>query len=277
MKYEVEGHAASNLPDGKKWKMVWNDEFDGDKLDTEKWGFRREIMGVWHKSWCDEEGIELDGHSNAVFKLVEKDGEISSCQLQTGSNFMDRVRDDAGTRYSGGLNWPIAPFYPNRYLHAHGYFECRCKMQKQNGWWSAFWLQSPIIGASDDPAQTGVEIDVMESFHPGNCIDHYLHWGGYGKDHKCAHAGAGDPALDLDAYHTFAVEWSKDGYTFYIDGKEDGHLDGPVSNCPEFILIGTEVQGYRSAEHAPTEEARAAAKAGDTFIVDYIRVFDEVE
>ena len=70
------------------------------------------------------------------------------------------------------------------------------------------------------------------------------------------------------------MQWDETGYTFYIDGEEDGHVDGPVSDCPEFILVGTEVMGYRNADHAPTPEARAAAKAGDCFVVDYVRVFD---
>ena len=29
----VEGREASLLPSGRKFKLVWNDEFDGDKLD----------------------------------------------------------------------------------------------------------------------------------------------------------------------------------------------------------------------------------------------------
>ena len=31
--YEVPGHVPSYLPEGKKWKLVWNDEFDGKELD----------------------------------------------------------------------------------------------------------------------------------------------------------------------------------------------------------------------------------------------------
>ena len=35
----VEGREASLLPSGRKFKLVWNDEFDGDKLDETKWGY----------------------------------------------------------------------------------------------------------------------------------------------------------------------------------------------------------------------------------------------
>ena len=33
----IEGREASLLPQGKKFKLVWNDEFDGDRLDESKW------------------------------------------------------------------------------------------------------------------------------------------------------------------------------------------------------------------------------------------------
>ena len=36
----VEGREPSLLPQGKKFKFVWNDEFDGDRLDASKWSYR---------------------------------------------------------------------------------------------------------------------------------------------------------------------------------------------------------------------------------------------
>ena len=36
----VEGHAPSWLPNDKKWRLVWNDEFDLDHLDSDKWNYR---------------------------------------------------------------------------------------------------------------------------------------------------------------------------------------------------------------------------------------------
>ena len=90
-----------------------------------------------------------------------------------------------------------------------------------------------------------------------------------------AKAAGGGMDLDGEAWHVFGMLWDeKEGYTFYVDGKEDGHIPGPISRIPQFILISTEVQGYRSKALAATDEARAAV--GDEFIVDYVRVFDRV-
>ncbi len=271
--FEVKDHAPSFLPEGE-WKLVWADEFDGTELDTTKWDFRLCMMGKRHKTW-DTEGVKLDGNSNAVFSIYEKDGEICSSQLQTGYNYMDAERAEEDC-WGGGLVWPVGKFKEHKFLHTYGYYECRCKLQKKPGWWSAFWLQSPIIGCCPDTAIAGVENDIMESFEPGKTVPHYNHYDGYGEDHKDKIAGEG-MELSTDEYHTFGMLWTKEGYTFYVDGKEDGHIEGPVSHRPQFILISTEVKGYRDKIHTATEEARQAAKEGDCFVVDYVRVFDKVE
>lgn len=270
--FKVENHASSLLPEGKEWELVWSDEFDGTELDTTKWDYRLHMMGKRHKAWV-EDGVKLDGNSNAVFTVFEKNGEICSSQLQTGYNYMDAI-PAGGYSCDAGLIWPIGKFKEHKFLKKYGYFECRCKLQKKKGWWSAFWLQSPTIGTSPVPEQVGVENDIMESFEPGKMIQHVNHYDGYGFDHKYKNAGNG-LELDLEVYHTFGMEWNENGYTFYVDGKEDGHVDGPVSHVPQFILISTEVKGYREKEQTATEEAKLAV--GDTFVVDYVRVFDEVK
>lgn len=268
-KYNVENHEPSLLPDGKKWKLVWNDEFDGTELDRTKWDYRLYMMGRRHRTW-DDEGVIIDGNSHAVFKIYEKNGEICSSQIQTGYNYMDAetAKEDC---WGGGLIWPIGKFQKHKFLHTYGYYECRCKLQKKPGWWSAFWLQSPIIGCCDNPEIAGVENDIFESFVPGKTIQHCNHYNGYGDDHKQADAGTGMD-ISLDEFHTFGMLWTPEGYTFYVDGKEDGHVSAPVSKIPQFILLSTEVNGYRQKELAPTEEAKRAV--GDEFVVDYVRVFD---
>ncbi len=52
----LEDHAPSLLPSGKKWKLVWHDEFDGTELDTSKWGFRRNFWGRKFPAFTDQGG-----------------------------------------------------------------------------------------------------------------------------------------------------------------------------------------------------------------------------
>ncbi len=268
--YEVKDHEPSLLPDGMDFELVWSDEFDGDMLDTTKWDYRLCMMGKRHPAWTDK-GVEIkDGC--AVFSIFEENGEVVSSQLQTGYNFMDEpvLPTKFGKEH---LQWPIGKLKENKYTHRYGYYECRCRLQRERGWWSAFWIQSPNIGSTLDTKVSGTEVDIMESFYPGEVHWHNVITGGYGQDMQKCHVGGFDVA-STEEFHTFGLLWTEDKYVFYVDGKEDGVIDKNVSGVDQFILISTEPRGYRNADHRPTEEAFAAAKAGDTFAVDYVRVFD---
>ncbi len=270
--YPVSGHEPSLLPDGKTFRLVWQDEFDGTELDRTKWDYRLSMMGKVHPAWTDK-GVHLDGHSHAVFTMIaDEDGNPVSSQLQTGYNFMDQpvTRTMFG---ADDLQWNIGKLKKSLFTHTFGYYECRCRLQQKPGWWSAFWMQSPIIGASLDPAESGTEIDIMESFEPGKIVNHCLHTGGYGLDRVSVSTGK-TRTVDGTEFHRFGVLWEDTGYTFYIDGVETGHSEASVSKRPEFLLISTEVQGYRSTAHKPVQAA--FDNLGDTFVVDYVRVFDVV-
>jgi beta-glucanase (GH16 family) len=264
----AEDLVPSQTPPGKRWKLVWHDEFSGPELDRSKWDFRLHIMQRRYETWT-EDAARLDGKGHLVMTAYEKDGVYHTSQLQTGSNFLDRP----GSKYSGPLAWPIAKIKPPKFMHKYGYYEIRCTLPTQPGWWSAFWLQSPNIGATLDPRTAGVEIDVMENFARKGRIYHNIHWDGYGADHK--HAGSPPimPPGVSKGFHTFGVDWNRKGYVFYVDGKETWRCDGPVSDREEFILISAECNGYR--DKGPTKELKAA-KLPDHFLVDYVRVFDEV-
>ena len=274
--YEVKDHEPSLLPEGN-WSLVWADEFDGNQLDTTKWRFRRHLFHKEHKAWIGEEGITLDGNSNLIFQRVKKDGRYYSSQLQTGENWYDRP----GVKET----WDVAPFAKPLFQHRYGYYEVRCKLQREELWWSAFWLQSPNIGTHPDPRIAGVEVDVMESFYPGTVIPHFLHWGGYASDHRFAttmseHRWAKRTdaiALAEDEFHRFGVLWEEDGYTFFIDGKQSGpKLTDAISHTEQFILIGTECKGYRENVPGVFLDEQGEDTNTDQFIVDYVRVFDRV-
>ena len=269
--HAVPGHAPSFLPEGHDFSLVWADEFDGRELDTEKWDFRLCMMGKRHPAWTDRGVTVKDGC--AVFSISEENGEIVCSQLQTGHNFMDQPTE-ATAFGPDHLQWPIGKLHKSKFLHRYGYYECRCRLQQKDGWWSAFWMQSPIIGASLDPGKTGSEIDIMECFHPNVVVPHNVFTGGYGLDMQRRSAGGRAFTTPPDSFHTFGLLWLPDRYVFYVDGEEDGTITEYVSATEEFILISTETKGYRYENHLPTAKAIETAKTGDSFLVDHVRVFD---
>lgn len=264
----AEEPVPSQLPAGKQWKLVWSDEFDGTQLDRTKWDYRLHIMQTRYETWT-EDGASLDGKGHLLLKAYEKDGKYYSSQLQTGSNYLDRP----GEKYSSRFTWPIAKMKPPKFMHKYGYYEARCMLPKQPGWWGAFWIQSPTIGSTLDPRVSGVEIDIMENFTRDGVMSHNIHWNGYGADHRHAGSGSIKPPGLSEGFHTFGADWNAKNYIFYVDGKETWRYEGPVSDREEFVLISAECDGYRSG--GPTA-ALKQAKLPDYFIVDYVRVFDHV-
>jgi len=268
-------YVESILPSGKKWKLVWNDEFDGDSLDSSKWDIRTHMMGVRHPGLCGAEGLEFRD-SCICFKRVREGDLVKSTQIQTGSNFLDAPAENfhADKKGESPFRWPLGPIKKPHFMHSFGYYEARCKLQKHPHWWSAFWLQSPVIGSSLDPETAGVEVDIMEAFQVDGTFECNNHWNGYGPDH--AHAGfTGNLPPSEDGFHLFGVEWAEDGYTFYVDGKEVWRCAEPVSRIKQFILLSTECQGYRRSP-GPVPELLDPDLPDDEFVVDFVRVYDRI-
>lgn len=268
-KFEIEGHEPSLLPENADWKLAWQDEFDGTELDETKWGYRLNFWGKRFAPFIGAEGIEVDGKSHLIMKLVEKDGEYCGCQLQTGALTFDNSRDPEEEF------WPFGQLEKPKFMHGFGFYECRCKLNKNAGWWTAFWIQSPCIGAHPDPRFAGIECDIMESQE--YAVDGTIRcgniWNGYGK--SMILPGHSHPVVPktADDWHRFAVDWSPDGYVFYIDGVEVKRENTAVSQIEQFILLTTEPMSYRMNGKA---DPRLKNAMPDAFVVDYVRVFDRV-
>ena len=282
----VEGREPSLLPKGVKLNLVWHDEFDGDSLDDSKWSYR---TNYWRRggraNWfaAPEDGAVEVKDGLLRLKLLKKpDGQFVSPQLQTGELMWDMVQ--AGGSSTG---WMLPNREKPKFMHRYGYYECRCRLQQMPGWWSAFWMQSPMQGCSLDPRRAGIEHDIMESFDPGEVIPHCFHANGFGAEYrgyKCPRVKENDEALlslDKTQFHVFGMLWEPDGYTMFVDGRQHGPKVGmgdgeAVSQTEEFVLLTTEAKWYRRNDK-PVPELEAAAAAGDEFLVDYVRVYDIVE
>lgn len=282
----VEGHADSLLPAGKKWKLVWSDEFDGNALDETKWNYRLHFWGYRSPTWTTK-GVDVSDGTLKI-NLIRKGDDFYSAHLQTGGLTFDKPRDETSKKF-----WPFGKKDEFKFMHKYGYYECRCKLPKNDGWHAAFWLQAPGIGSHPDPGIAGVECDIMENYrqHKDGDIVCGCGWGGYGAEGKwCGHYQFPYEETE-DGWHTYGVDWSPEGYVFYADGKLVGKQMAPecaVSHVEQFILISTECHGYNRVFRASGEAGVGTVKSEpvpellnavlpDCFEVDYVRVFDAVE
>ncbi len=226
------------VAEGKTWKMVWHDEFDGTKLDESKWACPE---GKRRDGWWSRKAIKLDGKGHLVIKT-----------FKDGNKFLDACVTTQG-----------------KFEHRFGYYVARIRLQKQPGHWSAFWLTCPGVNRVGDQGRDGTEIDIMEKPWLDERINYALHWDGYGKDHKSAGTVVKVPDI-MQGWHTFGLWWTPNEYVFYVDSREMWRTSaGGVCQVPEYIKLSDEIGAWAGDIKQ--------AKLPDAFLVDYVRVFDLVQ
>jgi len=227
-------------PAGQVWKLVWNDEFGGEKLDETKWDVPE---GKRRDAWWGRKAIALDGQGHLVMRT-----------LKEGDKYYD-----ACVRTRG------------KFEHAFGYYVARMKLQKQPGHWSAFWMYGKGVTTVGHEGMDGTEIDIMEKPWLDDRVQHTLHWDGYGKAHKSKGHVSKNPGT-MEGWHTFSLLWTPDEYVFYIDGKERWRSRaGGVCQVPLYLKLSDEAKFGGWAGDV------RKAKLPDEFLVDYVRVYDLVD
>jgi len=230
-------------PDGRKWELTFSDEFEGTELDLTKWErgpqVRRQNAGGY---WDDSQSF-LDGEGHLVLQAS--------------------LRED-GRPLSGAIR------SVGKFEQTYGYFEARMILPKTTGYWGAFWILCRGMGKGIPSAKAGVEIDIVES---GEClrkgVNHAIHWGGYGENlrsmSKCFYEGSW-----YEGWHTYALEWTKTEYIFYIDGEETWRTAEPeICEVPAYVKLTAEF-GTWAGEIKPAE-------LPDRVLVDWVRVYREKE
>ena len=221
-------------PDGKSLKLIWQDEFDGNRLDETKWEARPD--GKRKGGWWSRKAITLDGEGHLVI-----------------ATFMD------GDKPTDGCIWTKGKFE-----HAFGYYVARVKFQKEPGHSSAFWMNSDGIRKVGDGGRDGTELDIMEKPWLDDRVQYTFHWDGYGKDHK--QSGSRYECKGLNkGFHTIGLEWTPTEYVFYVDGKVARRTRDAVSHRAEYMILSLEVGKWAG-------DIRKA-KLPYAVSVDYVRVY----
>ncbi len=256
--------ATSDTPqsaiDTERWKLVWHDEFDGTQLDQTKW---------------TGQAAPRKGAQNTPDAATVRDGVMTiTTWTENGQHFTGFLRT------------------VGKFETTYGHFEARIRFHTTPGQWGAFWLTSPTLGKPlGDVAKAGVEIDVVEhravygvgtgkSNDASNLQGMALHWDGYGEHHQAkghpGHPAPGAPSLQ-DNWHTYAVRWTPEHYTFYLDGKEQWTTDIAVSQRPEFLLLTCEVEDKGWAGAVPEGGFGSREESKTKMEVDWVRVWQKRE
>jgi beta-glucanase (GH16 family) len=217
------------------YELVWEDTFEGNRLDPQKW----EVRGTGPRAlgFVSPEAVEVT-NGCLQLKAFKKDGHILIGAVGTQNHFSSR----------------------------YGFFECRAQLQRSPGIWAAFWIQSPEISNGEDPGRYGAEIDIMEFFKKlgPDIVSHNVHWA-YGPHQKTTHGMQSYLKGVSDGFHTFAVEWMPERYVFFVDGFKFYEVTTGISQIPEYLIL--------SMEAPNREEELKSTVFPDVFVVDYVRVY----
>lgn len=248
--------------------LTFEDEFDGLVLDPTKWAHRAP-------------GPRLDGFNSP--DTVSVGGGVLTMKVYTETVLGQQVH------FSGQIATT------NLFEQTYGYFETRARFNTTPGQWSAFWLQSPTIGADpNDPEGSGVEMDIFEhrvnnSFdffnYPGltpttdisNRVNQAMIWNGYNNPNQQSRVQLSNPLPGLENnsldWHTFGLLWKPDGYTFFVDGVPTWDGGGaPISERSQYFILSTEIANFFAGQR-PAEGFGTAETTTTNFQVDYVRAY----
>ncbi len=224
-----------HTPESMGYELYWQDNFDGDELDSTKWAVRG--IGPRAVGYVTSSAVKVE---DGYLKLgaYKQDGKIYISAVGTHGKFM--------TKY--------------------GYFECRAQLQKSAGVWAAFWIQSTDIAKGEDPAVYGAEIDIMEFFKKlgTDIVSHNVHWA-YGPNQQTTRGMQSYLKGVSEGFHTFALEWTPEYYAFFIDGYKFYEVRKGISHIEEYMILSMELPSKM--------EALKNAVFPDEFVVDCVKVY----
>ncbi|MCQ2484036.1 MAG: glycoside hydrolase family 16 protein [Clostridia bacterium] len=239
------------------YHLVFCDEFEGNELN----------MDVWKHRGLGTRRTGFNGESQVS---------VSNGNLYLTGEYLEDGAYGAGW-YTGMISL--------REHYKQGYFEIRCKCNKDKGFWSAFWIQSPNNPYDHYISQGGVngaELDIFEAMSGDkilkknrNSVTQTIHCNGWDDDienidSRCL--GIFKVGNDIyDEYNTYGLKWTEDEYIFYINGVESARssFGNGVSQIPEEVIVSLEI---------PDELPKKIASNKDystQMVVDYVKIYQQ--
>lgn len=238
--------------DGEGFEQIWADEFDGDKLDLNKWSYETG-GGGWGNG---EKQVYTNRPENAF--------------VQDGALHVRLVKGENGEWTSARLNTY------GKFSFALGRVEARVRLERPTpGPFPAVWMLADGIFEGTRWPLCG-EIDIFEYNSIWGYVPATLHYADHhGGNARSFHGTLSDPS----EWHVYAMEWDTDHISFFQDGTLIGRQDRPTNPTQQswpytednlfFLLINNAMQP--SWGEAPSESLQE-----NTLVVDYVRVAQRV-
>ncbi len=185
----------------QKWELVWQDEFEGERLDYSKWATEVNAFGGGNQ--------ELQMYTDRKENVRVENGNLIIEARREKIGIQGTERDYSSARINS----------KHRGDWTYGRFEIRAKLPVGQGVWPAIWML-PTEEKYGGWASSG-EIDIMEyKGQEPKRVWGTIHFGD--KWPKNRHQGTtydlpqGDFSTD---FHRFAFEWEPKEMRWYVDDQ----------------------------------------------------------
>jgi len=190
-----------------RWKLVFQDEFDGPDgtlPDPARWAFEMGGQG-----WGSQEReYYLNGTENAfqqggfLHLVARKGGSVEALDCWYGPCIYSSAR----LKTKG------------KFAFTYGKVSARLQVPKGQGIWPAFWLLGANIDGVGWPSCG--ELDVMEVVGKEPRVAHgTIHGPGYSGANGPSSSWSPDRGEVGDDFHVFALDWEPKRLRFFVDGE----------------------------------------------------------
>lgn len=243
-----------------KWKLVWEDHFDGGELDTTKWLLIETSPSQynnspdWKKHMIADEAVYTVENGKIYLKGINNPGNL----------------DDTRPFLTGGIN------SHQKFSFLYGKIEIRAKKECAQGAWPALWMmpEKSVYGGWPNSG----EIDIMEHLNFDSIIHHTVHtrYTNVLKNTTKPPRGIGNIKADVTEWNIYGLEWTPDILIWTVNGREtfsyprveglDPEMKQWPFDQPFYIILSQQLGGSWvgkvNAEQLPV-----------SLIIDFVKVY----
>ncbi len=235
-----------------RWRVVWEDDFNGSTLDTTKWSRIDRGPSDWNRYMSKRDDLYVLKDGNLILR-----GQVN-----------DRRSQDTARYVTGGVTTK------GKYSFVFGKIEIRAKLGSARGAWPAFWMLCANRVHGGYPKNG--EIDLMEHLNYDNEVYQTVH------SHYTLNLGQksnpnhyNKAKIDLDDYNVYGMEWYPDRLVFTVNGKVnfvypkiETELEGQFPfDQPFYLLLDMQLGGSWVGSIDPSTLPVEMA-------IDWVRVYE---
>ena len=249
--------AKDSLNQKKTWQLIWEDNFEGDKLDTTKWALISRYPEDYNEKadWCKHMTNDPMVYDVADGKLYLK-----------GLKNPDMLKDPRPFLTGG-----VESF--GKFAFLYGKIEVRMKKECAHGAWPAIWM----MAEHGDWPNSG-EIDILEHLNFDSTIYQtvHTHYTYILKKRDNPPNSIRNVKADVNNWNTYGLEWYPDKLVFTLNGNEtfvypkleslDPDLLQWPFDRPFYIRLTQQLGGSWVGEVNPNE-------LPVSMIIDFVKVY----